>query len=195
MGTRSLDIILVPAGLWLFLVLISAETDDCSPSTMPGELGGDYVTWCDASHGRVPDCAVANGNDDGPLYIGRAVHENGLLPGTVDPRRGACFVANYNAEHRKSYYQVLCGYGLEWAHTRYNNIPKNAVQGGAGPDGQILYIGRTYHRDKLIIGKVVPSLRCLYIPYRGEVSFFNYEILVQHRNTTGCQQNWNRMQC
>lgn len=58
-------------------------------------------------------------------------------------------------------------------------MPSGAIQGGRTQTGERLYIGRILHNGTITIGKVHPSLKCLYIPYEGkEHKYTEYEVLV-----------------
>jgi hypothetical protein len=60
------------------------------------------------------------------------------------------------------------------------HVPTEAFIGGQTHDGVVLYIGRAMHEDALIVGKIQPSHRCLYVPYAGkEYSYSQYEVLIQ----------------
>lgn len=143
----------------------------------PVETGD--VCWCDATGGMVPPGAVEGGNDDEPLYVGRAHHEGALIPGKVKPGHSVCYVAWGGGEHGKSDYQVLCGCTPTWVPTSGGNIPPNAIPGGETEDGEPLYVGRVAHEGTLTIGKVQVSHGVCYIPYSGsEVPFTEYEIMV-----------------
>lgn len=58
-------------------------------------------------------------------------------------------------------------------------IADGAVQGGIQFDGQKLYIGRTRHEGKLVVGKVHSGLGILYVSISGkEFIFKNFDVLV-----------------
>lgn len=77
--------------------------------------------------------------------------------------------------------QVLCGYDCIWVPTYENKIPVDAVPGGYSEDNfERLFIGRAEHEGHWIPGKVQPTHKVCYIPYKGkEVAKKKYEILVQ----------------
>ncbi|KAH7981220.1 hypothetical protein HPB49_022431 [Dermacentor silvarum] len=110
---------------------------------------------CYGSH--IPANAVPGGEDGGEtVFVGRAVHDDDVIPGKVLPSHSCCYVSYAGAEH---------------THREY--------QGGACGTGEPLYIGRTFHNGTLTIGKVHPSHNCLYIPYGGdEHRYTDYEVLV-----------------
>lgn len=146
----------------------SAPADD--------QLGG--ITWVDATEGVLPPGAVVGGEDDEPLYVGRANHEGALIPGKVKFSHGVCYVAWGGLEHAKTEYQVLCNCNAIWVPVTGDNIPPNALPAGQTEDGEPLFVGRVNHQSSLTPGKVHPSHACLYIPYGGqEISFSEFEIL------------------
>ncbi|XP_029165549.1 uncharacterized protein LOC114936495 isoform X3 [Nylanderia fulva] len=158
------------------------EDPGATPSA-PVEVRGldaGSACWCDASGGMVPPDAVEGGNDDGPLFVGRAHHEGALIPGKVKPSHSVCYVAWGGEEHGKTDYQVLCGCNPTWVPVSGGSIPPNALPGGETEDGEPLFIGRVHHEGTLTIGKVQPSHSVCYIPFGGaEVAFPEFEILVQ----------------
>ncbi|XP_029665075.1 uncharacterized protein LOC115236632 isoform X2 [Formica exsecta] len=155
-----------------------SSTAPSAPLEVRG-LDAGSVCWCDASGGMVPPDAVEGGNDDGPLFVGRAHHEGALIPGKVKPSHSVCYIAWGGEEHGKTDYQVLCSCNPTWVPTSGNNIPPNAIPGGETEDGEPLFVGRVSHEGTLTIGKVQPSHSVCYIPFGGsEVAFPEYEIMV-----------------
>ncbi|XP_076314669.1 natterin-4-like [Tachypleus tridentatus] len=139
--------------------------------------------WMDGQAGHVPYGAVQGGEDSGePIYVGRANHEGDVVPGKLHPSHGCVYVPWGGEEHSHTDYQVLVnlhGTRLDWIHSSGSEIPTGAVQGGITADGEILYIGRTWHEGAITIGKVHPSHGVLYIAYGGqEHAYQDYEILV-----------------
>lgn len=93
----------------LFIKYKDVITDPGTTPSAPLEVRGLDVgstCWCDASGGMVPPDAVEGGNDDGPLFVGRAHHEGALIPGKVKPSHSVCYVAWGGEEHGKTDYQV-----------------------------------------------------------------------------------------
>lgn len=68
-------------------------------------LSGSH-TWVSASGGEIPSGAVQGGTDGEPLYVGRARHEGGLIPGKVKPTHGVCYIPWGGEEHGKNDYEV-----------------------------------------------------------------------------------------
>lgn len=58
-------------------------------------------------------------------------------------------------------------------------IPSNSVIAGCTARGETLYFGRIMHNGNYIPGKVHPSHKVLYVPYRDqEINFSSYDVLV-----------------
>ncbi|XP_075534725.1 uncharacterized protein LOC142569399 [Dermacentor variabilis] len=135
---------------------------------------------CYGSH--IPSNAVPGGEDGGETaFIGRAVHDDDVIPGKVLPSHSCCYVSYAGVEHSHREYQVLVSDGapMAWVPASHGSVPNGAIQGGACGNGEPLYIGRAYHNGTLTIGKVHPSHNCLYIPYGGdEHRYTDYEVLV-----------------
>ncbi|XP_066900742.1 uncharacterized protein [Halyomorpha halys] len=146
----------------------------------PSHIIGSH-NWVDASGGSVPSDAVKGGQDadGGIMYVGRAYHEEDLLPAKVCPTHGCAFVAYDGQEHTKTEYQVLCSSHIAWKPTENDNIPEQAIQVGKTSTDEPLYVGRTIVNGFMTPGKVHPSHRCLYVPFDGEErSFTEYEVLI-----------------
>ncbi|KAJ8735379.1 hypothetical protein PYW07_006999 [Mythimna separata] len=138
-------------------------------------------TWVDASGGDVPPDAVVGGQDCNgePVYVARAQHEGALLPGKLCASDGCAFVPWGGEEHEKPTYQVLVGGSNNWVRTSGSNVPPGAFPGGQTEDGEPLFVGRVYHEDNLITGKVQQSHGVCYISFEGEeLSFDDYEVLM-----------------
>lgn len=148
--------------------------------------GGSYE-WVAASQGELPPNAVEGGFDGSePLYIGRAKHEDDLVPGKLHCTHGVCYIPWGGEEHSHADYEVLCGGGNgggHWVSVEDGTIPPNAVPGGLTADGETLFVGRATHEGTLTVGKVQPSHQCCYISYGGrEIAYNGYEILVSSSN-------------
>jgi len=100
----------------------------------------------------------------------------------VVPSHGVCYVAHAGAEHPHRDYQVLTnphGANLVWVPACDGAVPLGALQGGQQSDGQTLYIGRAYHNGSMVIGKVHPGHKTLYVSFGGEeIPIHSYEVLV-----------------
>lgn len=77
------------------------------------------VAWVPGTEGAVPPNAVLGGFDNENLYVGRAQHEGGVLPGKVVSSHGVCYVAWGGAEHGKPEYEVKELYFVLHNHQNY----------------------------------------------------------------------------
>ena len=58
-----------------------------------------------------------------------------------------------------------------------------SLQGGMTANGERLFIGRAFHENHTVCGKVHPSHNGIYIAYGGEeIKYHNYEVLVSASN-------------
>lgn len=148
--------------------------------TTPTDGSGDGGVWIPAANGEIPPNAVEGGFDGSDtLYVGRARHEDDLIPGKLHPTHGVCYVAYGGGEHSYSEYEVLCSTNGQWVAVADGNIPPNAVTAGQTADGEPLYIGRANHDGTLTVGKVQPSHECCYISYGGEeLMYKEFEVFV-----------------
>lgn len=191
---NSLNATLPLQGGWNYRVYVSAVGAGTSGATLKSpeleveisvplaphyQPKGQWVTCYGAA---IPPNVVSGGADKGEaVLVGRAMHSGDLLPGTVLRSRGMCSVSYGHFEYRHAKYQVLVSDGTEfdWILSSKGSVPSGAIQGGRTQTGERLYIGRILHNGTVIIGKVHPSLKCLYIPYEGkELKYTEYEVLV-----------------
>lgn len=70
------------------------------------------VTWVSGDGGVIPAGAVMGGFDNENLYVGRAQHEGGLVPGKVLSSHGVCYIAWGGAEHSKPEYEVSISFSF-----------------------------------------------------------------------------------
>jgi len=84
----------------------------CVPATTqpgwnvpPGPEQGQG-NWVDAAGGEVPSGAVPGGFDGEQIYVARASHEGGVIPGKLVPGHGVAYISWGGAEHGKPEYQV-----------------------------------------------------------------------------------------
>lgn len=125
--------------------------------------------------------AIRAGRDaDGcTIYVGRAFHENDLLPAKVIPDKEMAFVSFDGEEIPKTEFEVLRSGDFVWEFASNGEIPRGAIVIGKTVDGENLYMGRCLHEGTQTPGKVQASHGCLYIPFNGEeLSFAEYEVLV-----------------
>ncbi|XP_046391922.1 uncharacterized protein LOC124160192 isoform X3 [Ischnura elegans] len=142
--------------------------------------GSSLPKWESACNGRVPPGAFVGGKDlDSDLYIARARHGGGWVPGKLNPNHGKCYIPWGGKEVAMSEYEVLCGSNLEWQRTAGGNVPPRSVPASNAHEGEVMYVGRVHHNGTSTVGKVHPSHGVCYIPFGGEeLSFSNYEVLV-----------------
>lgn len=69
--------------------------------------------------------------------------------------------------------------GFKWVQASEGFVPENAVVGGHSMSGEKLYVGRTLHNGFIIPGKICRRSKCIYVPFGGEFSYKDYEVLVQ----------------
>ena len=141
------------------------------------------IVWVQSSHGEKIVGAVEGGSEPGGMYVGRALHENDLVPGKVHCTHGVLYLPWDCHEHSKQQYEVLTAKGnsrYDWSPSSNGQVPPGAIQGGFTSTDEILYIGRTLHKGVLIPGKVHPSHKCLYVTCGGKERAYKagYEILV-----------------
>ena len=140
------------------------------------------LSWQRSSDGLVPTDAVLGGksSEGEPLYIGRTYHEGGLIPGKIVPSHGALLIPIGGLEVSCLDYECLAmpASSFEWVAVENGDVTANAVLGGTSSEGETLFVGRAYCEGDLIVGKIQPSHRCLYIAYGGEeVAISSYEVL------------------
>ena len=118
------------------------------------------------------------------MYIGRALHQDELVPGKVHRAHGVLYIPWGEREHAKNKYEVLTAKDnsrYDWIPSSNGQVPSGAIPGGKTSAGEVLYIGRTLHVQGVVIpGKVHPSHRCLYVAYDGKehAHEVGYQILV-----------------
>ncbi|XP_077543610.1 uncharacterized protein LOC144155809, partial [Haemaphysalis longicornis] len=109
--------------------------------------GGKGYRWVTCRWGDVPENAEPGGKDKGEtLYVGRAVHQDDLVPGKVHPSHRRCYVAYRGVEWNYGEYEVLVcdGAKLAWEPRIDGGVPRRAIPGGRTKGGETLYIGRTF---------------------------------------------------
>ncbi|KAL1472450.1 hypothetical protein MTO96_039318 [Rhipicephalus appendiculatus] len=139
--------------------------------------------WVACRANKLPENAVPGGDDTkgDVAYIGRATYADEVIPGKVVPSRGYCYIPHGGAEHLFRDCQVLVSNGapLAWLPESNGAVPSGAIQGGKTHDGEPLYIGRAKHNGMLIVGKVHPSKRRLYVSFDyKEHNYSEYQVLV-----------------
>ncbi|KAH6937494.1 hypothetical protein HPB50_000761 [Hyalomma asiaticum] len=141
--------------------------------------------WVRATDGNVPKNAlVAGQNLNGEsFYVGRVMLRGNVLPGKVLPSAKVCFVSLEQIEFSSNVYEVLVrapSVNYQWVRMGGCVMPRNAIPAGRSATGELIYIGRHVHKGEMTPGKVIPSQRCIYIPYLGkEIRYRDFEILIQ----------------
>jgi len=149
-------------------------------------MGGEphRITWVSKSNGTHAKFAVHAGIDSGKkLYVARAHHEGGVIPGKLHIGHSHVYIPFGGKEVSKQQYEVLIAPpgSLSWIDGEGANIPYNAVEGGRDPNGEPYYIGRVYHQGTVTVGKVQRSHSTCYVAHAGkEHGYRNYEILVKN---------------
>uniref|UniRef100_A0A182WQL7 Farnesoic acid O-methyl transferase domain-containing protein n=1 Tax=Anopheles minimus TaxID=112268 RepID=A0A182WQL7_9DIPT len=165
-------------GSWL----IEPASEQASPSAPTAAAlrgSGGAACWVAAANGEIPPNAVVGGTDGEDMYIGRAQHEGGIIPGKVVASHGVCYIAWGGVENPKAEYEVLCDFNGEFVPVSGSDIPATALPAGESEEGEPLFIGRVTHEGSVTVGKVQPSHGVCYIPYGGqELAFAEYEIYV-----------------
>ncbi|KAL2738914.1 natterin-3-like [Vespula squamosa] len=114
------------------------------------------------------------------LVVGRARHHGDVLPAKVKPDHSVAYVCHNGNEHMKHEFEILMPTDFKWIPSGHGHVPENAVEAGRTVNGEVLFVGRTYHNGVPCVGKVQRSHGVLYIPYDGqEIPFRQYEVLVQ----------------
>jgi len=158
-----------------------------------GQHGAQPATiqWLPSRGGQAAPYAVPAGLDSGrELYVIRAYHEGGTVPGKLHVGHSSAYIAYAGNEVPKYDYEVLVApvASLSWVDGQGSHIPPHAVPGGRDPNGETYYVGRVWLNGTITVGKVHPSHGACYVPYGGqEHASHSYEILV--RNALGRAMN------
>jgi len=167
-------------GEWVFEDVSSGST---SKGRRDVSSGGGSETWVAASDGSVPEGALVGGEDGGAVvYVARAEHEGGLLPGKLVEGNGM-YIPWGGEEHVKDDYQVLIMSpdAINWVDGKMgDDVPAGCVEGGHSEDGEVLYVGRAQHEGTLTVGKFHPSHGKVYISFGGqEIGVEEFQLLVR----------------
>jgi hypothetical protein len=111
-------------------------------------------------------------------FIARAHHAGDLIPGKYLPGQH-CFISYGGQEIAKDEFEVLMNTGFKWIQAGDGFVPENAVVGGRSLSGEKLFVGRGKHGDLKVPGKICKQSKCIYVPFGGEFSHKEYEVLVQ----------------
>ena len=96
------------------------------PKLTPG------FVWVQSSRGEKVVGAINGGSELGGMYIGRAIHENDLVPGKVHCSHGVLYLPWGYLEHSKQQYEVLVAdvnAKYEWIRSSHGQAPHNAIHG------------------------------------------------------------------
>ncbi|XP_017835695.1 uncharacterized protein LOC108595061 [Drosophila busckii] len=125
-------------------------------------------------------------HDGNETYVARVyLPHNGtddLLPASYVPQLQAVYAAWNCRSHRLNNSVELlvvtdCDY--KWEPSSNGNVPHNGLKSGYSELGEGLYTARAKYNDLMLLGKVHPSHKLIYMPYRHqEVSSSTYEVLV-----------------
>jgi len=162
----------------------TVENNEVGSEDRPKRASDGVVSWVAASAGEVPEGALVGGEDNGsPLYIARAEHEGGIIPGKFLAEHGVAYIPWGGAENAKDAYEVLVvsPSAVTWVDASGEAVPASAIEGGKAEDGEILYVGRVTHEGALTVGKFQPSHAKVYISYGGEeVGYEEFQVLVKN---------------
>ncbi|KAM0736495.1 hypothetical protein ACS0PU_006144 [Formica fusca] len=124
--------------------------------------------------------SIGRDMDGTNLVVGRAMHHGDVLPAKVKPDHGVAYVCYGGVEHTKHDFEVLMPAHFNWIRTGHGHVPEHAVEAGKTANGEMLYVGRTYHNGIPCVGKIQRSHGVMYIPFDGkEIPYKEYEVLVQ----------------
>lgn len=179
-----------------FLIDVSIVDETCVDET---------PFWVDYRENSIPRGALKGGRiGDEVIYIGRAMHNSALTPGSYQAPKATTSINSYlmsnwflgsvvSSEntlylawgfeaHTKTDFEILVGgSSCNWVVSKSGYIPVNAFIAGFTEHGESLFIGRQKHGEKLLVGKIHPSYKTCYIPDIGgtkELEFSDYEVLV-----------------
>ncbi|XP_067633933.1 uncharacterized protein [Eurosta solidaginis] len=134
-----------------------------------------------------PDEAIQTGTDpDGnPTYVARVYFQDDLLPAGYAPAKGVAYASHScNGYSFSQNVELLNNFKHKWVADSNGHVPEGAVIGGYSELGENLYVARATYKGKLLLGKVHPSHRVMYMPYNGtEVNTTEYEVLVPENIT------------
>ncbi|XP_032529203.2 uncharacterized protein LOC116779132 isoform X2 [Danaus plexippus] len=159
-------------------------------------IDGGELRWVLMTSGdQLPFDALIAGFQEEPIYIARAKHRGSLCPGKYVPSKQLAFLPWGHQEHRKSEFEVLCGYNAMWIKCRSPYLPSNVYVAGKSEVGrESLYIGRAMINNELVVGKVHMLYQTCYLPNQGkEVERRVFEVLAVGNSDTS-EYNWKK-QC
>lgn len=167
-----------------------------TPTTAPAGLGHG-LRWVPVSRStELPTDAIKAGfqkidDRDNPHYVGRVYYKNAIVPATVT-RYGEfqAYAAWEGAAHSTKVFEVAVAdeLNVRWVPATSGSVPPGAAVGGIAPDGETLYICRTFdnkpspknanHFLMLTPGVLRPSNRACSVEFYGARDYPTYEVLV-----------------
>lgn len=141
--------------------------------------------WVRCSDGNVPRHAMIGGQNlhGEPFYVARVSLRGNLLPGKMLASARLCFISLDQIEFSSNVYEVLTrspSLNYHWVRMGGCVIPRNGIVGGRTALGELIFVGRHMHKGEQTPGKIIPSHRCIYIPYLGkEIRYRDFEVLIQ----------------
>merc|ERR1711973_392343 len=165
-------------------ISLEDKTDKVYNMCEPLQYSTKGFVWVCSSGGEdVKGAITVEATESETMYVGRASHEDDLVPGKVHKSHNVLYVPWGGDEHAKESYQVLVADAnakYEWISSSSGEIPNGAIQGGHTSSGEPLYIGRIVHDGVLTTGKIHPSHGVVYVPYASKEHGYgcDYEILV-----------------
>ncbi|XP_037827878.1 uncharacterized protein LOC119615916 [Lucilia sericata] len=162
-------------------------------------LVGDNYSWQPCFGANIPPNAIPVGetvSGSEPLFIGRGHHGNSLVVGKIQPSHACLYIPFAGEEIKLDKYEILVYGGAavaphpeegdlikfedyKWLpSSAYANIPTNAVVGGNDVDGDMIYVGRSFHEGDMLVAKVIPAKKIAFVSFRGaELPKDHFEIL------------------
>lgn len=115
------------------------------------------------------------------IYI-KLIQAFSFIEGSVLPSQN-CLLLSWGFEaHVKREFEILIGGSTDnWVSSRCGNVPENAFVAGHTEHGETLFIGRSKHKNRILVGKIHPSFKLCYAPDIGgtkELEIEDYEVLV-----------------
>ncbi|XP_035741905.1 uncharacterized protein LOC118450321 isoform X2 [Vespa mandarinia] len=125
---------------------------------MPGYKWVHYPHGPERCHWQPNMITIGRDLDGMNLVVGRARHNGDVLPAKVKPDHSVAYVCHDGNEHMKHEFEILMPADFKWIPSGHGHVPENAVEAGRTINGEVLYVGRTYHNGIPCVGK---SCSCL----------------------------------
>ncbi|XP_030386970.1 uncharacterized protein LOC115633666 [Scaptodrosophila lebanonensis] len=128
------------------------------------------------------DKAIQCGTDDegNDTYVARVYYADDLLPANYVPSKQVAYAPyGCHAHTLTDQVDILIDCEHKWVPAENGQVPPQAIQTGYSEIGETLYTARATYQEFTLLGKVHPSHRVIYMPFRGqEVNSSQYEVLV-----------------